>query len=288
MNAENYTIVITGATSGIGKALVFQLAKQNCRIVLLGRNKDKLKNTIREVQSEFPHSGLYQFHLDLASQKSIRTTSVAIREQFPLINCLVNNAGVWTTDLERSKEGIEMQFAVNHIGHFLLTHKLLPSLQNAKQAKLITVSSESHQYGKIHFDDVNLEANYHGLKAYGQSKLANLLFMNEFERRKPNNSISTFSVSPGLVKTDIGVKHTSFIHSLAWKIRRLGGKSPAKAAEYIADYIFKDNHHLSGNYWQNGKQISASKEANDAANAKRLWVLSKELTGIDHYFNQSL
>lgn len=275
--------VITGATSGIGKAVIKQLSKKKLTIVALGRNKQKGNQLVAELNSG-SSANIHFYTCDLNSQSQIRTVAKELTKKFPVIHYLINNAGIWTSGLEYTEEHIEKQFGVNHIAHFLLTHLLLPALRKAEQGKILTVSSESHKYGVIHFDDVNLTDKYHGLKAYGQSKLANLLFMKEFERRNPYNSILSYAISPGLVKTDIGVKHTNLFHSFMWKLRRLGGKSPQKAAAYIIDYLFEDKFNKSGQYWENGKVISASKTANNEVVADHLWVLSKKLTNIKNFF----
>jgi len=279
------TAVITGATSGIGHGIAKGLATKNFELVLIGRNQKKGEAVVAALKEETGNQTITYYNADLCSQKQIRQTGEAIKAKHPKIDVLVNNAGVWTSRCELTDDRIEKQFAVNHLAYFLLTHILYPNVASADDGRIINMGSDSHRYGRINFTDLNLERSYHGLKAYGQSKLANLLFTYELHRIKKEDHVSVYCVQPGLVKTDIGVKHTNPFHSFMWKLRRLGGVTPDEAAT-TAIYLATDPGvaKQSGLYWDKCKPKPSSKRSRNAEDAARLWKISEQLCGIDRFF----
>lgn len=280
------TCVITGATSGIGYGIAKGLASRDCELILIGRDKNKGQSAADNLKALAGHEAITYYNVDLCSQKQIRQTGDEIRRNHPEIDVLINNAGVWTSRCELTDEKIEKQFAVNHLAYFLLTHLLYPNIARSRDGRIINMGSDSHKYGRIHFQDLNLQRSYHGLKAYGQSKLANLLFTYELHRLKKEDHISVYCVQPGLVKTDIGVKHTNPFHSFMWKLRRMGGVTPEKAAEtviYLATHPEAAGH--SGLYWDQFKPKPSSERSKNPQDAARLWKLSEELCGIRNYFH---
>lgn len=282
---ESKICVITGATSGIGNAVAHQLAQQNHTVILVGRNPDKGKSALKEIVSKTGNSQVHYFNADLSSQREIREVGEAIRKQFPVIDVLLNNAAQWNSRYEVTEDGIEKQFAINHLAYFLLTHLLYPSVSRSKNGRIINIGSDSHRYGKINFENLNLKNEYHGLKAYGQSKLANLLFSYELHRQKKETHVSVYCVQPGLVKTDIGVKHTNPFHSLMWKLRRLSGITTEKAAASIVYLAISDDvAEKSGLYWDNKKSKPSSERSHNTADARRLWEMSKALCSINEFF----
>ena len=279
------TCVITGATSGIGYAIAKGLAARDFEVVMLGRDALKGQTALDSMKKLTGNPSLSYYNVDLCSQKEIRKAAEAIRNDHRQIDVLINNAGVWTSRCELTHDNIEKQFAVNHLAYFLLTHLLYPSIAQSGDGRIINMGSDSHKYGRIHFSDLNLRHAYHGLKAYGQSKLANLLFTYELHRRKREEHVSVYCVQPGLVKTDIGVKHTNHFHAFMWKLRRLGGISPEQAAEtaiYLA--TSPDAAGKSGLYWDRSKPKTSSALSRDEETAARLWKISEELCCITRYF----
>lgn len=279
------TCVITGATSGIGLGIARGLAAQGLELILIGRDPGKGSAVMEGLRSETGNSSVHYFNADLCAQKQIRATGEEISQRFPVIDVLINNAGVWTSRCEFTEDRIEKQFAVNHLAYFLMTHLLYRNIAASPDGRIINIGSDSHKYGKINFEDFNLERSYHGLKAYGQSKLANLLFTYELHRLKQHDHVSVYCVQPGLVKTDIGVKHTNPFHSLMWKLRRLGGMTPdeaARTAVYLATSTEASGK--SGMYWDNLKPKPSSSRSRNEQDAARLWEMSERLCGIDGYF----
>lgn len=286
---DKRTCVITGATSGIGYAIAKGLASLGFEAILLGRDPHKGSQALESVRAVTGNSSLTYYNVDLCSQKQIRKTAAEIRRHHPRIDVLINNAGVWTSRCELTDEKIEKQFAVNHLAYFLLTHLLYPNIARSADGRIINIGSDSHRYGRIHFEDLNLERTYHGLKAYGQSKLANLLFTYELHRLKQEDHVSVYCVQPGLVKTDIGIKHTNPFHSFMWRLRRAGGMTPeeaAKTAIYLATAREAAGH--SGLYWDRSKPKPSSARSYDRETASRLWKVSEALCGITDYFQSAL
>jgi len=188
-----------------------------------------------------------------------------------------------------TEDGVEKLFAVNHMAYFQLTHELLGALSKSTEARVVCVGSDSHFHGKMHFDDLSLGKKYNGLAAYAQSKLANALFVYELDRRLKKmklDNISINCVQPGLVKTDIGLKHTISLHGIIWRLRRMGGVSPAEGAAtsiYLA--TSQEVQGISGKYWDKCKQKPSSPKSYDEADAIRLWDMCLEMCQMDDYFS---
>jgi NAD(P)-dependent dehydrogenase (short-subunit alcohol dehydrogenase family) len=277
--------LITGANTGIGFETAKTLCSKGFNVILVCRSEEKAKTAIQEILNLQADASLDYAIADLSSQTEIRSMAAGILRKYPELDVLINNAGSWYSEMKLTADGIERQWAINHLAPFLLTHLLLPALVKASDPRIINVSSDSHFHGKINFEDVNLSQNYHGLRAYAQSKLANVLFTNAFEQFKTIKKLTVNAVQPGLVKTDIGLKHTFSFHGLMWKIRRLTGKTPADGA---ATSIFLAAHDdltsVSGKYWDNCRPKATSKKAASIADAERLWKLSCKQCGISNYF----
>ncbi|MEN7551228.1 SDR family oxidoreductase [Rapidithrix thailandica] len=279
--------VVTGATSGIGYETALEVARQGAKVFILCRNEQKGTEAVAKIAAETGNQDLEVLLVDLSSQKSIRKVADQLHNKVDKIDVLVNNAGTWVSNLTLTEDQVEMQFAVNHLAYFLMTHLLLPLLAKAEQGRVVCVSSDSHFHSKMHFDDLNLTKKYHGLRAYAQSKLANVMFGYELDRqlKARNLNISINCVQPGLVKTDIGLKHTVSFHGLMWKLRRLGGVSPAKGAETSIFLASSDAASgQSGKYWDKCKPKPSSKASYVEADQKRLWEISQKLCKVEDYF----
>lgn len=281
--------VVTGATAGIGYETALALAGKGAQVVVVGRNEAKGAATVALIQQATGNGQVYFVKADMASQASIRQAAAEILVRFPVVDVLVNNAGTWVSEYTTTTDGVETVFAVNHLAYFLLTHLLYPALRQAADARVVNVASDSHFQTDLYLADLNLRQNYSGLRSYAQSKLANVMFTYEFERRKPDAHIAIYAVQPGLVHTDIGLKHTTWLHALAWKVRRTFWKSktPAEGAETSIFLASSDEaRNQSGLYWDLCRPKRSSDASYNESNAARLWEISEEWCGIGDYFGQ--
>jgi NAD(P)-dependent dehydrogenase (short-subunit alcohol dehydrogenase family) len=288
------TIVVTGATSGIGLAAAERLARLGASVIGVGRSEERCQEAQdRLLRSNLGASVIY-YVADLALQSQIRALGGEIREVLAAsgkvgLDGLVNNAGTFTWWLTLTPEGFEMQWAVNHLAPFLITHELLPLLRSAPAARVITISSASHYHGRLNWDDLQLRRHYNGLRAYENTKLANVLFTLEFNRRiGPTSQIRAFAADPGLVKTDIGLKGTPALVRKVWQWRRRGGVSPEKSAAGIVLLLGDLAPHGTNTpqdwpavYWKDGRPQPASPLAMDRQAAARLWRQSERMCGIE-------
>lgn len=282
---KNKNIVITGANSGLGYETARALAKMDANVIMLCRSLEKGTQAANKIKAEYPSAKLQVIPILLESQQNIRQVAIEVRKQFPVIDVLVNNAGTWISELTFTEDKVESMFAVNHLAYFLLTHALYPNLILAEAPRVVSVASDSHFKGKINFEDIHLTKNYHGLRAYAQSKLANIHFMYELNRRKPAEHLATYAVQPGLVKTDIGVKKTNWLHALAWKLRRSGGVTPDVGAQtqifLASDPTIQDQ---SGLYWDKCKPKPSSSDTYKVDDSEKLWNLCCEFCKINDFF----
>lgn len=280
--------IVTGANSGIGFETARALAHHGFRVAMVCRSAEKGEAARQQILEEVAHSDVTLWIADLDEQAQIRRVAAELRDHFDRLDVLVNNAGTWRSNLEYTPDGIESVLAINHLAYFLLTHELYPLLRRAEEARVISVSSDSHfQINGLFLDDLFLTKRYHGLRSYAQSKLANVMFTYEFDRRRPDGHVSSYAVQPGLVQTDIGLKHTNWLHALVWRIRRRmsGNKTPAEGAAtniYLATEPSVAD--ASGKYWDDCKPKPSSKGSYDEAAATRLWEESCRLCGIETYF----
>ncbi len=279
------TCIVTGANSGIGFQTARGLALKGAKVFMICRNPAKGQKALETILAEVPAAELELVIADLSSQKQIRRAGASILDQTDQIDVLVNNAGAWFSKRTMTEDGIESVFAVNHLAYILLTHLIYPALQKAPEARIINVSSDNHFDTKIHFGNLYLDKKYNGLRSYAQSKLGNVLFTYELDRRKTDKHITVNALQPGLVKTDIGLKHTLWLHSFVWKLRRSGGVSPeegAKTSLYLA--TSDEVKGVSAKYWDKCKPKPSAKLSHNTEAASKLWDISMELCGIDDFF----
>ncbi len=282
------TILVTGATSGIGLATATELAARGHRILLHGRTEAKLAAASQQILDNHPTARLNTYAADLSRQAEVRRLGAAVRADETRLDVLLNNAGVWNSAYELTEDGIETVFATNHLAYFLLTHELYPLLSAAPQGRVINVASDSHKQVKgMQWDDLYLEKNYHGLRSYAQSKLANVLFTYELQRTRTNPNLDAFAVQPGLVQTDIGIKGNTWLHALAWRVRRQmsGHKTPAEGAAtsiYLA--TAPEVSSRGGTYWDDCRPKAGYSSSNDPAEAERLWQESLRLCGLTSFY----
>ncbi len=284
---DGKTIVVTGATSGIGFATARALALRGAHVIGVGRSQVRCLAMQQHIQAEWPTARVSPLVADLASQSEVRRLAGAIRTLVldsgaHGIDALVNNAGVVSSWYAATPDGYELQFAVNHLAPFLLTHELLPLLLAAPAGRVVTVSSGSHYRTRMHWPDVMYRRHYSCLMAYKQSKLANVLFTAELNRRLgPTSHVRAYAADPGLVNTEIGLKGTGGLEQWVWERRRAGGVSPDQGAATIiflaTDSSIGDAPHI---YWRDCRPVRPSRQALSPAEAARLWALSERLCGL--------
>jgi retinol dehydrogenase-12 len=282
------TCVITGANSGLGYWTTMALAEKGARIFMLCRSAEKGEKARLEIISKTGNEKISLILVELSSLSSIHKAVQTINELTNRVDVLINNAALVASERKLTEDGIEMQFAVNHIAPFYLTHLLLPLLMNAPEGRIVNISSTTHRRGKIYFEDVSLSDKYHILRAYGQSKLANVFFSYELNRKliaQNMNNLSVYCVDPGHNDTQIGLKKTKGLHALVWWIRSKMGSSPEKGAT-CQIYVSAEDQvkNMSGKYWINSKPVSSSKYSHNEQDAQKLWLLSLELCGIKDFF----
>lgn len=284
----NKTVVITGATSGIGLAVADGLARQGAYVIGVGRAPERCKKTQTLLQAFHPGGEqAVVLMADLSIQAEVRALAQAIHNQLtrwgkPSLDVLINNAGTVPFWQVFTPEGFDTQWAVNHLAPFLLTNELMPLLKSAPAARIITVSSGSHYNARLNWDDIQLCKCYNALRAYRQTKLANVLFTAELNRKLAGSNIRAFAADPGLVNTEIGLKSNSFIARFIWDIRRRGGITAEESGRGIL-YLATEPGIQNSNeiYWKHGKPKSPNPFALDPESGKRLWDISTQMCGIE-------
>lgn len=279
---QDRTILISGASSGIGLATAEALAAQGARLILTARSAEKLKEAGQQITSKTGNKNISLHTVDLSSQRSIRSLATQIKNNHEKIDVLINNAGGVFPDFKLSADSLEMTIATNHFSQFLLTNQLLDLLKRSEAARIVNVSSDSHYNGKIDFESFQKNKGYFIMKAYAQSKLANVLFTQELAERLAGTRITANSLHPGFVKTNIGNKDTSWYASAVWSlITAIGAISVEKGAEtsvYLASS--PEVQDITGKYYNKCKEKTPGKQTFDKALQKELWQISEQLCPI--------
>ena len=269
--------VITGATSGIGKETAKALAQKGAYVVIVGRNTKKCISTVKMLKKESRNTNVNYIQADLSDLKQVRSLAKKLKQDYPRIDVLVNNAGAYFTTRLESADGYEMNLALNHLSPFLLTTLLTDILKESKQGRIINVSSSAHFKGKINLEDLQLKDNFNGFNAYAQSKLALTLFSNQLAEKLKDTNVTVNALHPGLVASNFG-KNNGL---LRFYIRRLLNRneiSPlegSKTTTYLA--TSPDVAQITGGYFEEEKQTKSSDASYDETLAKRLWEVSEAL-----------
>jgi len=265
------TIVITGFTSGIGLEVTRLALQHGHRVIAIGRNSKKITSVVDQLSSISMPEQLIPIEADLASFRQIRHACDSILEltKSSGVDVFIHNAAIVPKWRMLSEEGYEMQFAVNHLSGFLVFKKLEPRLLQNQGLVLVT-SSRSHRHTCFDFDNLMLERGYHMLRAYKRSKLANVLFVSEINRRFQSRGLIAIAMDPGLVNTQIGLKNTSGIENWFWKIRGSKGKDPSQVAPYYVDLIESNLTTPNTGFNKLGQFLTPSKNAQNPYLAKKL------------------
>lgn len=266
--------LVTGATAGLGRAAARALGGRGATVVLVARSPERGEAVRAEIEQA---GGRAEVLLaDLASLCQVREAAAEFARRFDRLDVLVNNAAVYTRERTLTEDGFETQLAVNHLAPFLLTHLLLPLLRRSAPSRVVTVSSEAHQGASLRWDDLNGERGYNGVRAYAQSKLANLLFTFELARRLEGTGVTANAVHPGVVGTEL-----LFGGWAPLRLLRPFLRTPEKGADtlvYLA--ASPEAAGVSGGYFKDRRPLRASRRARDPEAARRLWEVSRGMVGL--------
>jgi NAD(P)-dependent dehydrogenase (short-subunit alcohol dehydrogenase family) len=283
-NLKGRTCVITGATSGIGRATAMALSAMGANLILAAR-RDEIGGRLAAQLSEQPGAGRIEFlQADLSEQRQVRALATAIRARHNQIDVLINNAGARFNTFHQSADGIELTFATNHLGHFLLTALLLEPLLSAKSARIITVGSGAHTGYPADGEWCLREENYDRKAAYGKSKLANIVFSYELARRLCETGAVCNAVDPGGVATHLGRNNglLSWCRHLAYYALKRQLITPARGAETLVHLASASSlNGVTGKYFHEKREVHSSAASRDRAAAERLWSLSLELVHLE-------
>jgi NAD(P)-dependent dehydrogenase (short-subunit alcohol dehydrogenase family) len=279
--------IVTGANSGIGYEMTRALARKEARVILACRNKDKGEAAVQQIAQEYPAAKTGLMQLDLSDLTSVRRFADEFTIHYDRLDILINNAGIMAPPFGKTADGFELQFGTNHLGHFALTGLLLDPIIRTRQARVITVSSGGHRFVEMDFDNLNGEKGYDRQRAYAQSKLANLLFTYELQRRFEGAGVDTIAVAahPGWTATNLQAHW--------WIVRILNPfiAQQAKMGALPTLYAATAPNVQGGDYygpcgWQELRgyptKVQSSDSSYDTAVAVRLWTVSEELTGVRH------
>eukprot|EP00088_Acartia_fossae_P025240 TRINITY_DN2605_c1_g1_i1.p1 TRINITY_DN2605_c1_g1~~TRINITY_DN2605_c1_g1_i1.p1 ORF type:complete len:325 (+),score=52.48 TRINITY_DN2605_c1_g1_i1:31-1005(+) len=286
---DGKTVLVTGANTGIGKYSAEDLCRRGAKVIILCRNESRAQAAMDDIKLKVPNADLEFEQLDLSSLQNIKACADRLNGKLEQVDILLNNAGLFCTQ-QKTADGFEMMFGTNHLGHFYLTNLLLPLLRKAGQSpsgcRVVTVSSMAHESCKegMNWDDLNFDQSFSSMKAYCQSKLANILFSSELAERERDNGIRTYSLHPGVIKTDIGRDCHNVFGRLLFSIINFGLnfcktiESGAQTSIYCCVDESVADH--TGKYYSDCREKLPTAPAQDKESAKKLWEISAKMTNL--------
>jgi retinol dehydrogenase 14 len=274
-------VLITGGTSGIGRATAIGLAELGAGVAITGRDLGRVEAAAVEIRLATGNSAIQAFGADLSSQAEVRRLAAQVLDAYPRLDVLVNNVGGFWATRHVTADGLERTFALNHLAAFLLTDLLLDRLKASAPARVVTVSSGAQSLGAIDFDDLQGERRYSGQTAYNQSKLASVIFTYELARRLKGTGVTATALHPGVVSTGFGAEDPSRIFKLIVPFYRPFMKTPRQGAAtsiYLASS--PEVSGVTGQYFDRRRPKPSNKASYDLAAATRLWQVSADLVGL--------
>lgn len=271
------TVLVTGATGGIGRVTAQELAMRGAHVVIVGRNPEKIKFTLAEIRQHAGEDAASALTGDLSVQAEVRRVAREFREKHHQLHVLINNAGAMYSKRQESRDGIEMTWALNHLAYFLLTTELLGLIQATPGARVVNVSSEAHRMSRMHWNDPEFKAGYSAWQAYGQSKLANILFTRALAWRLRGTGVTSNALHPGMIASGFGRNNEGLTGRLYGLLApfSLSEEQGAQTSIYLASSPEVDG--VSGRYFSKSKEAQPAPYALDDAAAERLWTLSEDL-----------
>jgi NAD(P)-dependent dehydrogenase (short-subunit alcohol dehydrogenase family) len=278
---QGKVIVITGATSGIGRIAALKLAQMGARIVLVARDRARAERTLSELRQAGPDQAHRVHHANLSLIADVKRVGAEIAAAEPRVGVLINNAGSVFARRQVTEEGLERTFATNHMAYFVLTNCLFDRLKASAPARVVNTASGAHFGHRLDFDDLMMTRAYRGRTAYGRSKLANILFTRELARRLIGSGVTANCLHPGFVATGLGQRDNGLINVIVWLTFCFAGR-PERGAETIV-YLASDPAvaDMTGEYFYAGRTARPSHEARDDEAARRLWDESTRIAGLD-------
>jgi NAD(P)-dependent dehydrogenase (short-subunit alcohol dehydrogenase family) len=275
------TVVVTGATSGIGEVAADRLAQKGARIVFIARDRERGQETLKHLRAIAGHDNHAVHYADLSTIAEMKRVAQAIADSEPQIDVLVNNAGAMFTSRELTADGLEKTFALNHMNYFVVTNVLLEKLKAAPGgARIVSTASDAHKGQHLDFDDLQSAKHYSGFSVYGRSKLCNILFTRELAKRLTGTNVTATCLHPGFVGTRFG-DNSGGLMSLAIRLAKNFALSPEQGAQTIIHLASSpDVEGQSGGYYVKSKLATPTKAAQNDADAKRLWDISARIAGV--------
>lgn len=275
-------VLLTGATSGIGQSAAYKLAPSGATLTLVGRDQTKLDRTVAELRKTSGNDRISSLCADLSSVAETRALAEAYKSRHDKLHVLLNNAGAIFTKRAETSEGLERTIALNHMAYFELTRGLVDVMRSSAPARIVNVASQLHETGKMHFDDLGLSGNFAPLKAYSQSKLANVMFTFDLAERLRDANITVNALHPGVVASKFGRSNPGIVGRVTagvlWTMQNVAGVNPDKGSDtlvYLA--TAPEVAGETGQYWYRRKAIKVSRDALDRSQWSRLWSESERM-----------
>jgi NAD(P)-dependent dehydrogenase (short-subunit alcohol dehydrogenase family) len=277
---KDKVVVITGATSGVGRAAAIELARQGATLLLVARHRGRAEDAEREIRKFSGSIAVSTFFADLSSMPEIRRVAGEILDHTPRIDVLLNNAGVVQRSRVMTVDGFETTFATNHLAYYLLTRLLLGRLQQSQPARIVNVASEAHRWCSLDFDDLQNERRYRTLATYGKSKLANLMFTYELARRLENSGLTVNALHPGWVATHLGLDD-GLLSRVVSAVSNICARTPERGADTAVWLASSPEvRGMTGKYFLDRHEIQSNAASRDHEAQRRLWEMSAQMVGL--------
>lgn len=277
---QGKTVLVTGATNGIGFYAARELARMGARTIIVSRSAEKCAVSVAQIIKETANQQVEYIAADLSNKAGVKSVAESFKNNHVRLDVLLNNAGAMFMSRQESADGIEMTMALNHLSYFYLTHLLKDVLMANESARVVNVSSAAHQGAKINFDDIQYKKGYTGFGVYGQSKLMNLLYTYELARKMEGTHVTANALHPGFVNTGFAKNNGGFIKFAMAMLSPMQRKVSDGASTSIYLASSPEVEHVSGKYFVDRKPVQSDPASYDQATATRLWQLSLEMLGL--------